>query len=255
MTQTTRRFPLSLTSFDLRLLAMLTMLADHVAKTLVLDSNLTAALGYLGRLAFPIFAFQIVEGYFHTHSFKQYCKRLLVFALLSEIPYNLIMGLSSPINPFHQNVLWTFLIGLLVIRGLDRIRERFPQPLLQVRGSLALVFVGYGIGNLAMVDYSGPGVLLVVTFYLAKRFAHGRLIQLAGMVLVNGFLLQNFLVSIPLGSQTISFSLQALAILSLIPIWLYNGQRGYSSKAWSRFCYWFYPVHMLVLIALCAILY
>ena len=191
MTQTTRRFPLSLTSFDLRLLAMLTMLADHVAKTLVLDSNLTAALGYLGRLAFPIFAFQIVEGYFHTHSFKQYCKRLLVFALLSEIPYNLIMGLSSPINPFHQNVLWTFLIGLLVIRGLDRIRERFPQPLLQVLGSLALVFVGYGIGNLAMVDYSGPGVLLVVTFYLAKRFAHGRLIQLAGMVLVNGFLLQN----------------------------------------------------------------
>ena len=152
MTQTTRRFPLSLTSFDLRLLAMLTMLADHVAKTLVLDSNLTAALGYLGRLAFPIFAFQIVEGYFHTHSFKQYCKRLLVFALLSEIPYNLIMGLSSPINPFHQNVLWTFLIGLLVIRGLDRIRERFPQPLLQVLGSLALVFVGYGIGNLAMVD-------------------------------------------------------------------------------------------------------
>ena len=90
---------------------------------------------------------------------------------------------------------------------------------------------------------------------MAKRFAHGRLIQLAGMVLVNGFLLQNFLVSIPLGSQTISFSLQALAILSLIPIWLYNGQRGYSSKAWSRFCYWFYPVHMLVLIALCAILY
>ena len=58
MTQTTRRFPLSLTSFDLRLLAMLTMLADHVAKTLVLDSNLTAALGYLGRLAFPFLLFR-----------------------------------------------------------------------------------------------------------------------------------------------------------------------------------------------------
>ena len=58
MTQTTRRFPLSLTSFDLRLLAMLTMLADHVAKTLVLDSNLTTALGYLGRLASPFLLFR-----------------------------------------------------------------------------------------------------------------------------------------------------------------------------------------------------
>lgn len=255
MTQTTRRFPLSLTSFDLRLLAMLTMLADHVAKALVLNSALTAALGCLGRLAFPIFAFQIAEGYFHTHSFKQYCKRLLVFALLSEIPYNLLMGLSSPINPFHQNVLWTFLIGLLVIRGLDRVRERFPQPLPQVLGSLALVLAGYGIGNLAMVDYFGPGVLLVVTFYLAKRFPHGRLIQLAGMVLVNGFLLRGLSIPISLGSLAISFPVQALGILSLIPIWLYNGQRGYSSKAWSRFCYWFYPVHMLVLIGLCTILY
>lgn len=67
--------------------------------------------GYLGRIAFPLFAFLLVEGFVHTGNRKKYAVRMLVFALISEVPFNLMME-HRLFGPFHQNVLWTFLIGI-----------------------------------------------------------------------------------------------------------------------------------------------
>ena len=92
----------------LHIIAMLFMLMDHLWATLLPAQDWLTC---VGRVAFPIFAFMAVEGYFHTHSFKKYAQRLLVFALLSEIPFDLMYG-GTWFYPVHQNVIWTFLLGL-----------------------------------------------------------------------------------------------------------------------------------------------
>ena len=231
-----------LTAFHLRLIAMFSMLCDHTYKILPWDAGF---LVYLGRLAFPIFAFQLVEGYFHTHDLKKYCQRLLIFALLSEIPYNLSICLSSWINPFHQNVLWTMLLGIGVIAATEKLRRSALPRAAILTGCVLLAVLGYLAGTLAMVDYSGPGVLTILLFYYTRQVRGAHVIPLAGMIWINAFLLPGMSLS---GSSAIP--LQALAVVSLLFIWLYHGQQGYHSRAWSRLCYWFYPLHLVILILL-----
>ena len=85
------------------------MLCDHLWATVIPGSNWLTC---IGRIAFPIFAFLIVEGYTHTRNLKKYVMRLLLCAALSEVPFDLVMG-GRAFYPFHQNVLWTFLIALV----------------------------------------------------------------------------------------------------------------------------------------------
>ena len=93
-----------LSSFTLHVLAMILMLCDHLWATLLPGQEWLTC---IGRIAFPIFAFMIAEGFYQTSNRKKYLKRMFIFALISEIPFNLIMS-SGLINPFHQNVLFTF---------------------------------------------------------------------------------------------------------------------------------------------------
>ena len=95
----------------LRALACALMLCDHMWATIVPGNEWMT---WLGRLAFPIFAFQIAEGFFHTSNFRNYAVRLLIFGLVSEIPFDLVYG-STILYPYHQNVMFTLLFGLLAI--------------------------------------------------------------------------------------------------------------------------------------------
>ena len=105
-----------ISSFTLHILAMTLMLCDHLWATLFPAQEWLTC---IGRMAFPIFAFMIAEGYSHTSNVRNYIFRLFAFAIISEVPFNLIYG-SSVIFPFHQNVLWTFLIALLSINLIEK---------------------------------------------------------------------------------------------------------------------------------------
>ena len=106
---------LPLNSLHLKLLAVVTMLIDHMGFTLFPHAVWMRA---VGRLAFPIFCFLIAEGCAHTHDKKRYAGRLLLFAVLSELPFNLMCS-GQWLSWNHQNVLWTLLIGALVCWAMD----------------------------------------------------------------------------------------------------------------------------------------
>ena len=170
----------------LHIIAMILMLMDHLWATLFPAQDwLTCA----GRLAFPIFAFMTVEGYFYTHNLKKYIFRLFLFALLSEVPFDLMYG-GTWFYPVHQNVIWTFLLGILGIH----------------------------------------------------------LIEFLTLYWINVELLGGLMYPVQLFGVKFEFCQQGLALLALIPIWLYRGRQGYHSKLFQYSCYAFYPVHMLVLV-------
>ncbi len=223
-------------------MAMALMLCDHLWATVVPGNDWLTC---IGRLAFPIFAFLTVEGYFHTGDLKRYTLRLLAFALLSEIPFNLMAG-SRLLYPIHQNVLWTFLLGLMLIRWNEKAKA---APMWRrILRAVSSVIVGFLLGTLFMVDYFGAGVLMVLTFYFFRgrkwwQFAG----QLLAMYYINTEILSGLSYEVELFGRTFWIVQQSFAVLALIPIWLYRGRRGYHSKTFRWFCYSFYPVHMLML--------
>lgn len=230
------------TSFSLHIMAMLFMLCDHLWGTIV---NGNDWLTCIGRLTFPIYAFMIVEGYFHTKDLKKYGKRLLLFAIISEIPFNLAMG-SSLFYPLHQNVLWTFLISIGLIHWNEKAKEK--QRWKRILTGLATLCIAYIGGILTFVDYYNAGILMVLTFYFFRgnKWWH-YLGQLLCMWYINCEMLGGFGYEISLFGDTHFIARQGFALLALIPIWLYRGRQGYYSKKLQLVYYWFYPLHLLIL--------
>ncbi|MGN0505740.1 MAG: TraX family protein [Lachnospiraceae bacterium] len=232
-----------ISSFTLHILAMALMLCDHLWATLFPAQEWLTC---IGRIAFPIFAFMIAEGYFHTSNVKKYITRLLIFAIVSEVPFDLLYG-STVIYPFHQNVLWTFLIALLAIVLIEKTKAK-KKLWLTVFVSVVTVFAALLLGTITMVDYFGAGVVTVLVFY----FFHGRKWwclagQLVCLYILNINILGGYYYSVSIGGYELELVQQGFALLALIPIWLYHGRLGYHSKGFQYFCYAFYPVHLLLL--------
>lgn len=233
----------NISSAGLHTLAMVLMLCDHLWAMLFPAAEWLTC---IGRMAFPIFAFMIAEGYLHTHNLRRYILRMLIGALLAEIPFDLMYG-GSIFYPYHQNVLWTFLLSLLLITLIDKCRSRF-QPVLAALLSAILIISGYVLGYAVMVDYYGVGILTVLTFYFfRKRNWLNRLCQFLCLYILNVKLLGGYYYALPAFGFEIELVQQGFALLALIPIWLYQGRQGIHSKAFQYFCYVFYPAHMLLL--------
>ena len=231
-----RRFGID--ALTLKLLAMAFMLLDHLWATVWSVPWFTI----VGRLAFPIFAFQIVEGFYKTSNRKRYKQRLLVFALLSELPFNLVVA-DSYVYPLHQNVMFTFLIALLLMEWMERNREK---PLRFVGISVVCALLATVLGIVTFVDYFHYGVLIVLLFYWTYGMRFGWLVQLLGMVYISDAM-AGLVYPVELFGQTVEIAQQMAAVLALVPIWLYNGRQGYHSKGVQYACYAFYPAHLLVL--------
>lgn len=236
------KFKLETTAFSLHIMAMLFMLCDHLWGTVVSGNDWLTC---IGRLAFPIYAFMLVEGYFHTKNLKKYAGRLLIFAVLSEIPFNLAMG-SRIFYPIHQNVLWSFLIAIGLIHWNEKVKGK--QIWKRVLVGAASVCIGYIGGIVTFVDYYNAGILTVLVFYIfrgKKWWCY--LGQLACLWYINFEMLGGFSYEVNVLGQIHFIERQGMALLALIPIWLYRGQQGYHSKTLQYSYYAFYPLHLLIL--------
>lgn len=242
-----------LTGSTLKLIAIVTMFIDHIGAVLLENGllpqisgavlagnsfnflptdyhfwyNFDLVLRFIGRLSFPLFCFLLVEGVLHTKNIKKYALRLGIFALISEVPfdlavYNNIFDLNS------QNVFFTLFIGLVVLWAMRYFEESLPPHLTPLRYLVAIT--GMMFAEFLQTDYSAFGILLIVLLY---EFRNNRKWQcIAGAILT---LFQSY-----------------TAPLSFIFIYFYNGERG---KHLPKYVFYaFYPVHLLVLFALRTIL-
>lgn len=231
------------TSAHLHMIGMALMLCDHMWAVGMVKSDFFTI---IGRIAYPIFAFLMVEGFFHTRNVKKYLQRLLVFAIISEIPFNLVAGGGSLFYPLHQNVLWTFLLGLLMLHFMEKQKTKSFLTRVLMSGFLLVVFLLLAL--IGMVDYYAPGILTIFVFYLfhGNKWYH-YLGQLCGLYYINCEVLGGLVYPVSIGDWHFEFPQQCFALLALLPIWLYNGNKGYDKK-WFKFaCYGFYPLHLLIL--------
>ena len=226
-------------SNSLKIIAMILMLIDHLWATIIPGNQWMTN---IGRLAFPIFAFLIVEGFTHTSDFKKYVKRLFIFGLISEIPFNLIYT-GSFIFPFHQNVIFTLLLGLLCINEIDKIKNNRKSKNIII-GTLKILGLLL-IGTVGFVDYGITGILTIIVFYIFRNFKFAWLGQLISLILLYIVFFKGQSVIINVFGFEYFLPLQGLGVLALIPIWLYNGEKGKKNKLLQYSFYAFYPVHML----------
>ncbi len=202
----------------LKWIAVLTMVIDHVGAILFPDQ---IWMRVIGRVAFPIYAYCLAEGFRYTSDYRRYLGRLALFAILSEIPFDLAFY-GVPFSFAHQNVFFTLTLGLILLWVLERCRE---QLLLCAGAFAVLCFLAQALH----MDYGAGGLLMVFAFYLAQQ-GTSPWIGWGIFVFINLF--------------GYAGGVQWAAILALLPIGLYSGKAG---KKKQRFFYWIYPLHLLLL--------
>lgn len=209
----------------LKLIACLCMLIDHLGASCFSG---VIGLRIIGRLAFPIYCFLLVEGAVHTHDMKKYILRMGIFALISEIPFDLAL-FHQMIYPAHQNVFFTLGLGLLAIWFIEH-----PIRNLDIPDNLYrfLVIIAAGlIAEFFHTDYGFTGVAVICVFYHLREQPQLKYPIAALLLAAMG-------------------GVEVYAVLALIPILLYNGQRGRQTKAMQYGFYAFYPAHLILIAVL-----
>ncbi|MBQ7775834.1 MAG: conjugal transfer protein TraX [Lachnospiraceae bacterium] len=230
----------------LKWIAIVTMLIDHIGAVVLTrmllnyqydtamsvspeEYNLLYQTMYatrlIGRVAFPIFCFLLVEGFLRTGNVYKYMLRLGIFAVITEIPFDLAFS-AQPVYWGYQSVMLTLLIGVLTMYGCSQVEKRCgSKRLLMVLGDSLFVAVGMFAAYCLNTDYAEKGIACIMVLYF---FRNNKWLQvLAG---------------------ALSFCWEATAIFAFPFIKLYNGTRGMKLK---YFFYLFYPLHLLVLHILC----
>lgn len=206
-----------MSSFVLKIFAIIFMFIDHVGYVFFPEQSLFRI---IGRLAFPIFAFQIGIGFKHTKNKEKHILLLLLFAILSQIPFWLMTNIH--VTSSMLNVLFAFVFALTIIYCNDNIKSYF----IKIPLSIILILLTFYI----KVDYGVLGILLTVFLYY---FAHNKFIA---FIILASFTFLHYVIN--------NSILQLYCLISLLFIWLFNGKKGPNTK-W--FFYIFYPAHMLIL--------
>ena len=244
-----------MTAFVLKLIACLTMLIDHVG---YIFFPRTYLLRFIGRIAFPIYCFQIVQGYRHTSNFRGYLGRVALFSLISEVCYDLAFH-NTWFDPTDQNVYFTLFLGLLCIWCTDHMHTYLADHDRALHADLlALLVIAMFCmaARFMQTDYDAVGILYIMAFYYADRMrpAHPAcasaflcvvfaLIFLAMPIKLHGALpLPDYI-----GSMQRVYWVYSGTFLSLILVHFANGKYGFHSKLLKLAFYLFYPGHLMAL--------
>ncbi len=228
----------------LKWIAVITMLIDHIGASCLSYYNRTAAATELsktlyeycrniGRIAFPIFIFLLVEGYEHTRNKGKYLLRLLIFAAISDIPFDLAFR-NSFFDLKSQNVFFTLSLGFMAICCMDHIQKNSPRHLKDPLTAFAfssllcigITTVAVTAGYFLHVDYRVAGVPAIIVVWLLRKKPY---------------------LAMPLCIAILYFfssHREIYAIPAIIPVYMYNGERGRQNK---YFFYIFYPLHLTIL--------
>ena len=236
---------------SLKIIACVTMLIDHIGATLVVrmlqtvsmtkemsDMLLGAyyALRIIGRIAFPIYCFLLVEGASHTRDPKKYGLRLFIGMLLSEIPFDLAFShRGNVLFVWSSNsVMVTLLLGFCMIEAMKRLNGF---------GKVAAILPFYLLAEWMHTDYGGLGILIIAVFALTRGMPRAKLYQAIGLCLV-----------VYPGSRvylgSLAVNLEWFAVLALLPIFCYDGRKLTHHRAVQWGFYLFYPVHIAMLVLL-----
>ncbi len=199
----------------------------------------------IGRIAFILFAFLIVEGFLHTRSRARFLLRLFLFALLSEIPFDLAFS-GKMIAWKSQNIYWTLFLGVLLLTLWEYL-SRYRSVLVKM-GRILIVIAFCAAAFLGATDYRFMGVLLILTFYLTREKSGDVRVMTVGLVMFFGIWGSNLIRYA--GKYTANdFFLTSLremyGLFAFLFIFLYNGEKG--KQLPKPFYYGFYPVHLLIL--------
>lgn len=224
-----------MTSFKLKIIAIITMVCDHLGDALF---SVVSPLNFIGRMAFPIFAFQISEGYIYTKNIKRYLLRIFVFAIISQIPFYLFI--HKFFGESGLNIFFTLFLGLTSILLYDKIKKKVKSKnkIINVLAILPAIILSI-IGQLLDVDYGWWGVILIFVFFVFKdnkiktviAFLILCIIKYSIEIILNGF-------------SYLYIQLMLWTMLPIALIVLYNGEQGRKIKYLS---YAFYPIHLLLL--------
>ena len=208
-------------TFLLKWIAIISMLIDHIGAVLF---PWCEWMRIVGRLAFPIFAYLLVEGFVYTKDVKKYLVRLGLFALISEIPFDLAF-FGTVFAPVHQNVFFELFCGILMLY----LMLKAPSQVNQIIILIAMLLISDWLG----LDYGSWGLLMV---YACYKFREQKIVKLALLVIFN--LLMGYT--------------QIYAGLAVIPIAFHNRELGPKMK-W--LFYAFYPAHLMILFLVSLIMY
>ncbi len=251
-----------MTSFVIKIIAIISMLFDHSSDILI---GQTSILNVLGRIAFPLFAFQLVIGYSHTSNFKKYFLRLLGFAIISQIPYSIMSNIVVG-SYFYLNIFFTLAFGILAMYILDFKLEdiyllfnkfnlsatkttssnnvNHSLNILLIISKLILISCILAIAQFFNFDYQAWGIILILTIYLFYKPSKDIKNNLSfafiySLVCITRFI--PYFSTLPLNWLIAEIMFTILPVIFMI---LYNGNKGKSLK---YFFYLFYPLHLIIL--------
>ncbi|BBF41511.1 conserved membrane protein [Lachnospiraceae bacterium KM106-2] len=218
-----------LDSYKLKWIAIITMVIDHTGAILFNDPKY-AYLRLIGRLAFPIFCFLLVEGFYHTSNVYKYLGRLAIFAFISEVPFDMMYAaFGNQVVWSHQNVFFTLLIGLSTVFWIDKIRLKYQEKqVFALIIQLLVLYIGGFLAEICCSDYGALGIFMIIVFYFNRG-------NLWTITILNGLL-----IAVLNGPA----SIEMYALLAIPLLAMYNGEKGKSMK---YFFYAFYPVHIVIL--------
>ena len=215
-----RKCQFELTACSLKWIAAATMLMDHIG--VILYPHIPW-LRIIGRISFPIFAFLIAEGFRHTHDVRRYLLRMLIFACVSEIPFDLAFY-GTWFEPGHQNVMFTFFLALILLDCAVNLQSKSGG---QCTIWELTIFIGVMVLAYAFhTDYSFFGILLV---YVYARCAAAE---------------ERWKKVFPTFLNVLMGGMQTFGVFAIAPLYFYGGREGRKMK---YFFYIFYPGHLLVL--------